>query len=548
MQTEHQDDDELDRLSRDELLRRLRAAESELRSLRRQSAPSSQAAASASASASTAGSNCSSSSRDAARTETEQDSQPAPHGVKRRATETDGSETCTTDDVESDSAQASMGSGGAAAESEKPAKGKSSKPERAFDFARFHKRHIALKIAYLGWKYNGLAIQPDVETVEGHLISALKTCMLIPDLSWANYSRCGRTDAGVSAFGQVVSLDVRTNLTEGVGVIQQESAIPFQKGRKTEATHAELEYVFKLNRQLPADIRVVAWTPVPLAFDARFSCLYRKYKYFFPKNNMNIEAMQRAAQYFVGTHDYRNFCKTNFDNGVKSFVRRILAFDVVKSTCLPINSATDATDLEGQAAEMYELNVLGFAFLYHQVRCMTSILFMVGQGLEPPEVVEHMLDIEKCPNRPNYNMASDVPLVLYDCVFEDLEWRVEPKTHDRTIETITQLMQEPLIRTTVYRSLVAQLNDVVLGSHHWNAQARAALGSPNNAWIPWKAIRDQAGQSFGAAKTHKPVLQRGARESVAEIFATHVRKKMRQGTSEDSSPSASVADLTQLDQ
>lgn len=98
------------------------------------------------------------------------------------------------------------------------------KQQRPFDFSRYNKRHIALKVAYLGWAFHGFASQENIEnTVEAHLFDALKKCCLIENRASCNYSRCGRTDKGVSAFGQVISLDVRSNLLDGVGVIQQDT-------------------------------------------------------------------------------------------------------------------------------------------------------------------------------------------------------------------------------------------------------------------------------------------------------------------------------------
>ena len=58
----------------------------------------------------------------------------------------------------------------------------------------------------------------------------------------------------------------------------------FLPGDKTE----ELPYMVMLNNNLPNDIRVLAWSPVDTDFNARFSCLHRTYKYFFPKGNMDI--------------------------------------------------------------------------------------------------------------------------------------------------------------------------------------------------------------------------------------------------------------------
>ena len=96
----------------------------------------------------------------------------------------------------------------------------SSSKQKPFDFTRYHKRHIALKVAYLGWDFHGFASQESTEnTIEGHLFAALSKACLIENRADSNYSRCGRTDKGVSAFSQVVSLDARSNLAEGLGVI-----------------------------------------------------------------------------------------------------------------------------------------------------------------------------------------------------------------------------------------------------------------------------------------------------------------------------------------
>lgn len=95
------------------------------------------------------------------------------------------------------------------------------KKQKVFDFSRYHKRHVAMKLAYLGWDYHGFACQESTEnTIEGHFFAALMKACLIENRTDSNYSRCGRTDKGVSAFGQVVSLDLRSNLAEGLGIVK----------------------------------------------------------------------------------------------------------------------------------------------------------------------------------------------------------------------------------------------------------------------------------------------------------------------------------------
>ncbi len=45
-----------------------------------------------------------------------------------------------------------------------------------------------------------------------------------------------------------------------------------------------------------------------------------------------------------------------------------------------------------------------------QVRCIAAVLIMVGQGLEPPSVVAQLLDVDRHPAKPQYNMAPEVGL------------------------------------------------------------------------------------------------------------------------------------------
>lgn len=84
---------------------------------------------------------------------------------------------------------------------------KKARKDRQLDFCALPRRHVALRLAYLGWSYQGFAVQVNTDqTVEARLFEALlKTC-LIEDRQSSNYHRCGRTDKGVSAFSQVTSL------------------------------------------------------------------------------------------------------------------------------------------------------------------------------------------------------------------------------------------------------------------------------------------------------------------------------------------------------
>ena len=393
-----------------------------------------------------------------------------------------------------------------------------------FDPSKYSTRHIALKFAYLGGRYNGYEhangnITP-LPTIEEVMWKALRKARLISppgtsadestevvwdsaermkigplDVSWegCEYSKCGRTDRGVSAFGQVVGVRVRSNRpltlptstvngeisdeaqdSEGAIAVNGEAdgildlpdidAEDLMSGTYESTFHPindELPYISILNSILPSDIRILAWCPnPPPGFDARFSCKERRYKYFFTnpafmptpgrlgmqhaagkaceirEGWLDIEVMRTAAKKLEGLHDFRNFCKIDPSKQMPNCERRITHADIeeVKQQGGPVSF--DAEPGLGQAAErstafgngmllrdcgprVYSFNVNGSAFLWHQVRHMAAILFLVGQGLESPTVVDDLLDIESNPGRPTYEMASDIPLVLWDCIFAD---------------------------------------------------------------------------------------------------------------------------------
>lgn len=350
---------------------------------------------------------------------------------------------------------------------------------RPFDMAAYPRRKIALLFSYEGWHYSGLAYQNQwtpLPTVEGELMAALQKARLVdPAESFEDvgFSRCGRTDRGVSSSGQVVSLWVRSNLApdalEGTQAIAPGAPIPTARAaledgdrernalvdddddddgttrpeaenardpppapliQPSSSIKAEFNYAQMLNRLLDPSIRVLGWSPVDRLFDARFSCLGRHYKYFFsssPSHPLDLAAMREAASQLLGEHDFRNMCKIDASKQITNFRRRIDAADI------SLLSSTPSTMPEGQPTEQFVFNLHGTAFLYHQVRHIMAVLFLVGSGLEQPGVVGELLNVAKNPTKPDYEMAHDLPLVLWKCDFaaQALSWQAEPSASER---------------------------------------------------------------------------------------------------------------------
>lgn len=379
------------------------------------------------------------------------------------------------------------------------------KKKKEFDFSKFSTRKVAIRFAYLGWNYSGLAVQndPEILTVEGRILAALHKTKLIPseDPNDCDFSRCGRTDKGVSAFRQVISLRVRSQLSP------EEQQDPANDTK-------EVDYLHILNQLLPDDIRLYEICLRPgEEFDARFSCTFRHYKYFFhnssanPSGPLDINKMQNAAQMFLGEHDFRNFCKVDGSKQIKNFKREVLA-----SSIIPVGAPQNG---------MYCFDLKGTAFLWHQVRSMVAILFLVGQGLEKPEMVQQLLNAECMPRRPVYEMAADIPLVLYDCGFPpELEWK-SFKFQDsatRLEDRVYGLWHEYWMRS----SMAAFMMDSVTQNVH------AAYGEDGNTNKPTHRVVMNLGDGQGKTQTKYVELKnRTTLEPPEVINARWLKRKGR---------------------
>lgn len=331
---------------------------------------------------------------------------------------------------------------------------------------------IALKFSYSGPPYSGLAFQTTptpLPTVEQVLFDALSKARLIDaekGFEGCGWERCGRTDRGVSAGGQVVSLWVRAGKIEqgeGEGGVVGRRAVDevLREGGEEEVLVKPLRYMKTLNRLLPMSIRIHAWSPVRPDFSARFDCQYRHYKYFFTNSTfppsspspsssgvqLDIGRMQEAAQRLVGEHDFRNLCKLDAGKQIERFERTILhasitplSSSLTSSPTPPSPSSSAGTNANGLG--MYVFDLVGTAFLYHQVRHIMAVLFLIGTGLEHPSLVTRLLhSTPESPDRnraeemggevvggkPEYQMADGLPLMLWDCGYAegDVSWRTD---------------------------------------------------------------------------------------------------------------------------
>ena len=200
---------------------------------------------------------------------------------------------------------------------------------------------LKLTLDYDGTNFRGWAAQPHERTVERAVRDALTR--IFP--SWGSLAVAGRTDTGVHALANVVSVDV-------------EGGPPI--GRVAEA----------LNTALPDDVAVTAADDVGDDFHARFSASARTYRYriwkprvrsafehrrsWWVSRPFDVAALARATQPISGEHDFRAFTPTETQHDV--FVR------VVKSV---------AWFDEG---DVLTFEITADSFLRHMVRTLVGTI------------------------------------------------------------------------------------------------------------------------------------------------------------------------------
>ena len=288
-------------------------------------------------------------------------------------------------------------------------------------------RRILLQVAYDGTNYHGWQLQPNAATIEGELNRAL--CALTGEEIVV--TGASRTDAGVHALGNVAVFDTT-------------SRIPAEK------------FSYALNQRLPEDIVIQSSKQVADDFHPRHCDCRKTYEYdilnrtfplpayrntaYFLYGTLNIEAMRRACQAFLGEHDFVSFCAAGAQ--VQTTVRKIYSLEV---ECRPLteagtpvppasgeavnaadgkhgeqvqqaqsasgemlNAAAGESDEQvqqaqpesgetaipaagganaGSADQLLTIRVKGNGFLYNMVRIIAGTLVEVGRGHIKPEEV-----------------------------------------------------------------------------------------------------------------------------------------------------------------
>ena len=220
-------------------------------------------------------------------------------------------------------------------------------------------KRVKLVVAYDGTNYCGWQIQPNGTTIESVLNEHL-SALLKEDITVTGASR---TDSGVHSLGNVAIFDTNTKM-------------PAEK------------ISFALNQKLPEDIVVQDSCEVPFDWHPRYQKGRKTYEYrilnrtfrdptrrldtYFYHYPLDVEAMQQAATYLEGEHDFKSFCAVGAQ--VKTTTRTLYCCKVEKEN------------------DIITIRVTGNGFLYNMVRIIAGTLIKVGNGTIRPEEMPAILE------------------------------------------------------------------------------------------------------------------------------------------------------------
>ncbi|XP_041826845.1 tRNA pseudouridine synthase A isoform X2 [Melanotaenia boesemani] len=307
--------------------------------------------------------------------------------------------------------------------------------EHAEDDKKYPKKKVVLLLAYSGKGYYGMQRNPgnsQFRTIEDDLVTALIKSGCIPenhgdDMRKMSFQRCARTDKGVSAAGQVVSLKLR--LIEDI--------------------------IEKINEHLPPQIRVLGLKRVTQGFNSKNNCDARTYSYMLPTvafsqkdyDTGNIaafrvepETLQRVNRLFAlykGTHNFHNFTSQKAANDPSA--RRYITEMSCGEPFICSNH------------EFAVITVRGQSFMLHQIRKMIGLVIAVIKGYAKEEVMERSWGQEKVdvPKAPGLGLVLErVHFDRYnkrfggDGLHERLEW-------DREEEAIKAFKEAHIYPTIV---------------------------------------------------------------------------------------------------
>lgn len=213
-------------------------------------------------------------------------------------------------------------------------------------------QRVALVIQYLGTRFHGWQWQPNQRTVQEEIETAIESVLHYP----VRIHAAGRTDSGVHAAAQVAHFDAPAR-------------IPAHR------------WAAILNSRLPDDVLIRASTAVNATWHARFSAIWRRYRYTLytdPLPNLFIRP-------FAWHYYYESLNETLIQEALNPLIGRhhLAAFHRAGSKRTHSWVDVQVAECKRQGAFVY-IEVQASGFLYGMMRLLVGLLVQVGRGARTP--------------------------------------------------------------------------------------------------------------------------------------------------------------------
>ncbi|XP_044259012.1 tRNA pseudouridine synthase A [Tribolium madens] len=253
---------------------------------------------------------------------------------------------------------------------------------------KIKRKKFAVLLGYSGTNYYGMQRNPNTPTIEEELLNSLYKNKYITEENFTQvqtmqFQRAARTDKGVSAARQVVSLKLPENVE-----------------------------IAKINEQLPEMIRVFGIRRVTKGFNSKVQCDSRSYIYLLPTvsfiphdqimvqkgfrlNEATLNRVNDLLQKYVGTKNFHNFTskKQATDPSAKRYMRNLMC---------------DKPFIKDDV-EFALIKIRGQSFMLHQIRKMVGLLVAVVKGYTSEETLDLAFGMEKVniPKAPGLGLLLD---------------------------------------------------------------------------------------------------------------------------------------------
>lgn len=262
-----------------------------------------------------------------------------------------------------------------------------------------------LVLEYDGTNYGGWQKQKDKISIQ----EIIENCIFLFSAEKADVFVSGRTDSGVHALNQVVHFDLKKEYKEDIVV----NALNFYLGERNRKLIKEWQKNnnnFYLKPFLQQDIVVKFCEIVDEEFHSRFSSKMRYYKYLILnratpsalwqnkawhiRNKLDIEKMQKAANYLIGNHDFSSFRDSQCQ--AKSPIKTMNSCKIYKED------------------ELIVFEFSARSFLHHMIRNIVGTLRDVGIGKITVNEFKNILASKNRQNAGEMAQACGLYLVRID--------------------------------------------------------------------------------------------------------------------------------------